>query len=84
MVGNPFDLALIRMQADSMLPVESRRNYKNVVDAIGRTVKGEGITGLWKGATPTVFRAMGLNFGMLGPYDEAKERLAKVMKPGNV
>jgi solute carrier family 25 oxoglutarate transporter 11 len=80
MVGNPFDLALIRMQADNTLPVEQRRNYKHVIDAIAKTVKGEGISGLWKGAVPTVFRAMGLNFGMLGPYDEAKERLEPYIK----
>ena len=33
LVGNPADLALVRMQADARLPVEERRNYKNVVDA---------------------------------------------------
>jgi len=80
MVGNPFDLALIRMQADNTLPLEQRRNYKHVIDAIMKTVKGEGITGLWKGAVPTVWRAMALNFGMLGPYDEAKERLQPHIK----
>jgi hypothetical protein len=30
---------------------------------------------LWKGASPTVVRAMVLNFGMLAPFDEVKERL---------
>jgi solute carrier family 25 oxoglutarate transporter 11 len=30
---------------------------------------------LWRGCVPTVIRAVVLNFGMLGPYDEAKERL---------
>jgi len=27
---------------------------------------------LWKGAIPTVFRAMAMNLGMLAPYDQAK------------
>jgi hypothetical protein len=31
---------------------------------------------LWTGCTPTVIRAVVLNFGMLGPYDEAKERVS--------
>ena len=29
----------------------------------------------WKGSVPAVFRAMALNFGMLAPYEEWKERL---------
>jgi hypothetical protein len=34
LVGTPADLTLIRMQADSTLPVEHRRNYKGVTDAM--------------------------------------------------
>jgi len=30
---------------------------------------------LWRGCSPTVVRAMVLNFCMLAPYDEIKERL---------
>jgi len=30
---------------------------------------------LWRGSGPTVVRAMVLNFGMLAPFDEVKERL---------
>ena len=37
-VGNPCDLALVRMQADSALPEAERRNYKNVADAFTRIV----------------------------------------------
>lgn len=32
---------------------------------------------LWKGCSPTIVRAMVLNFGMLGPFDELKERINK-------
>ena len=76
-VGNPADLALIRMQSDHTLPVEKRRNYTGVVNALTRIVREEGILTWWRGCTPTVFRAMALNFGMLGPYDQAKEMLQK-------
>lgn len=76
-VGNPADLALIRLQADSTLPVAERRNYSGVVDALTRISKEEGITGLWRGSSPTVVRAMALNFGMLAPFDQAKEILEK-------
>jgi hypothetical protein len=36
LVGSPADLTLIRMQADATMPVASRRNYKNVGDAMAR------------------------------------------------
>lgn len=60
-VGNPCDLTLVRMQADSTLPVAERRNYKNVLDALRRIVSEEGVTSLWNGASPTIMRAMSLN-----------------------
>jgi len=82
LVGNPADLSLIRMQADGTLPLEQRRNYKNVFDALGRIVREEGVLALWKGATPTVVRAMALNLGMLASYSEAKAQLDKRFKPG--
>ncbi len=75
--GTPADLVLIRMQSDSTLPVEQRRNYKNFFDAFGRIVREEGLLGCWKGCAPTVVRAMSLNLGMLVSYDESKERLTK-------
>lgn len=77
--GNPADLALIRMQTDKTLPVEERRNYKHVGDAFTRIVRHEGPQGLFKGVGPTMVRAMALNLGMLGPYDQAKEFFSKSM-----
>jgi solute carrier family 25 oxoglutarate transporter 11 len=75
LVGNPADLALVRMQADNQLPVAERRNYKNVFNAFSRITKEDGILGLWRGATPTVIRAIVLNLAMLSSYDEVKERM---------
>mmetsp|Transcript_13350 Transcript_13350/g.25062 ORF Transcript_13350/g.25062 Transcript_13350/m.25062 type:complete len:300 (-) Transcript_13350:1379-2278(-) len=77
MFGNPADLALIRMQSDHTLPVEQRRNYTSVVNALTRIIKDEGFFKMWQGSAPTVFRAMALNLGMLAPYDQAKEVLKK-------
>lgn len=77
LVGNPADLILIRLQSDGTLPEAQRRNYRNFGDAFSRIIKEEGVAALWKGATPTVIRAMALNLGMLGPFDEFKERLNK-------
>lgn len=78
--GNPADLILIRLQADQNLKPELRRNYKNFFDAFGRIVREEGPLALWRGCVPTILRAMVLNFGMLGPFDEVKEQLNRRTK----
>ncbi|KAJ7260519.1 hypothetical protein O6H91_Y407800 [Diphasiastrum complanatum] len=72
-VGSPADLALIRMQADATLPVAQRRNYQNAFHALYRIAADEGVLALWKGAGPTVVRAMALNMGMLASYDQSVE-----------
>src|SRR5690606_602271 len=77
MVGNPADLALIRMQSDGLKPRAERKNYKGVIDALGGIARNEGIAALWAGAAPTVVRAMALNFGQLAFFSEAKAQLKK-------
>jgi solute carrier family 25 oxoglutarate transporter 11 len=72
LIGNPADLALVRIQADSRLPIEQRRNYTNVFNAFSRIINEEGFAALWRGATPTVIRATVLNLVMLASYDEIK------------
>ena len=80
-VGNPCDLALVRMQADTTLPEAERRNYKNVVDAFTRIVTDEGVTALWRGSVPTMSRAVALNTCMLVSYDTAKDAATKALGP---
>jgi solute carrier family 25 oxoglutarate transporter 11 len=75
MIGNPADLALIRMQSDGLKPKEARANYRSVFDALTRIAKAEGIGALWAGAYPTVIRAMALNFGQLTFFAESKSQL---------
>lgn len=74
-VGNPADLALIRMQSDGLKPLAQRANYSSVIDALVRISKAEGVTRLWAGCYPTVARAMALNFGQLAFFSEAKNQL---------
>jgi solute carrier family 25 oxoglutarate transporter 11 len=74
-VGNPADLALIRMQADAMLPEAERRGYTSVVSAFSGIVKTEGVGGLFAGVAPTASRAMALNFGMLAFNASSKDLL---------
>lgn len=75
-LGNPADLSLIRMQADSMLPPAEQRGYRHVGHAFSSILANEGVGGLFKGSAPTATRAMALNFGMLGFNTKAKDILA--------
>ncbi|KAJ7953531.1 Mitochondrial carrier protein [Quillaja saponaria] len=83
-VGNPADVAMVRMQADGRLPQAQRRNYKSVVDAITRMAKEEGITSLWRGSSLTVNRAMLVTASQLASYDQIKEVIIEkgVMRDG--
>lgn len=78
-IGTPFDIALVRLQSDSMAAPQDRRNYKNVFDALVRTTKEEGFAALYKGLGPNVLRGMSMNVGMLACYDQAKEMVAKLL-----
>lgn len=83
-VGNPADVAMVRMQADGRLPVADRRNYTSVVDAITRMSRSEGITSLWRGSSLTVNRAMIVTASQLASYDQVKETILErgLMKDG--
>lgn len=74
-VGTPAEVALIRMTADGRLPVDQRRGYTGVVNALSRIVKEEGVLTLWKGWKPTVIRAMVVNAAQLASYSQAKQML---------
>ncbi|GMY06984.1 mitochondrial uncoupling protein 4 [Fagus crenata] len=83
-VGNPADVAMVRMQADGRLPSAQRRNYKGVVDAISQMSKQEGVASLWRGSALTVNRAMIVTASQLASYDQFKEMLLEknVMNDG--
>ncbi|KAL0275350.1 UNVERIFIED_CONTAM: hypothetical protein PYX00_003219 [Menopon gallinae] len=74
-VGTPSEVALIRMTADGRLPEAERRNYKNVFDALIRMTREESLMTLWRGAIPTMGRAMVVNAAQLASYSQAKEYL---------
>ena len=81
LVGTPADVVLIRMTMDGSLPVDQRRNYSGVINAFSRIHKEGGVRKLWKGATPTVARAMVLNAAQLTTYSQAK---VKILESGLV
>ncbi|KAI1727396.1 mitochondrial carrier protein [Ditylenchus destructor] len=74
-VGNPTEVALIRMTSDGRLPVDERRNYKNVFNALSRIVKEEGVLALWRGSAPTIARAIVVNAAQLSTYSNSKKYL---------
>lgn len=78
-IGTPFDIALVRLQSDSMAPLTERKNYKNVFDALTRTASEEGTGALYKGLAPNILRGMAMNVGMLACYDQAKEIVGKLL-----
>jgi solute carrier family 25 oxoglutarate transporter 11 len=47
---------------------------QGVGDAFVRIVKEDGVAGLFRGATPTIVRAMALNMGMLASNDQVGRR----------
>ena len=74
-IGNPSEVCLIRMTSDGRLPLDQRRNYRHVFDALARITREEGISTLWRGCTPTIIRAMVVNAAQLGSYSQAKQLL---------
>merc|ERR1712125_215078 len=73
----PVEVSLVRMQVDGKLPVEQRRNYKHVFDAMTRIFKEEGVAAGWRCVGPTMNRAMMITVTQLGTNEEVKERLSK-------
>ncbi|OWF41065.1 mitochondrial 2-oxoglutarate/malate carrier protein-like [Mizuhopecten yessoensis] len=74
-VGTPAEIALIRMTADGRLPVDQRRGYSSVFNALYRISTEEGVLTMWRGCYPTVARAMVVNAVQLATYSQAKEYL---------
>merc|ERR1712080_636182 len=52
---------------------DKRRNYSSVFNALARIYKEEGVATLWRGATPTMARAMVVNAAQLASYSQAKQ-----------
>lgn len=69
MVSCPAEVSLVRMSNDASLPVDKRRNYRNVFDAFYRILKEEGPSGFFRGVAPFVTRAMIVGAVQIGTYD---------------
>ena len=63
------------MTSDGRLPEAERRNYRHAFDALFRVAREEGVTALWRGAVPTMGRAVVVNAAQLVSYSQAKQSL---------
>mmetsp|Transcript_22699 Transcript_22699/g.40645 ORF Transcript_22699/g.40645 Transcript_22699/m.40645 type:complete len:310 (-) Transcript_22699:125-1054(-) len=75
-IGTPSELAMVRMGNDKKLPIEQRRNYKGVGDALSTIAKDEGLPALFTGAPATVLRACLLSACAMGITSEIKMKLS--------
>ncbi len=81
-ISCPIEVCLVRMQADGKLPMAQRRGYTHIGNALVRIAGEEGVHTYWRGATPTVARAMVVSMTQLGTYDQAKSMLTPYLGTG--
>lgn len=79
-VGNPADVANIRMQNDKSLPLEKRRNYRNAADALIRMARDEGVASWFRGMLPNCTRGVLMTASQVVTYDIFKNFLVQNMK----
>eukprot|EP00667_Euglena_gracilis_P012340 EG_transcript_12671 len=77
LLGNPADLAMVRMQADGRLPPAQRRNYRHAGDALLRIGREEGVLALWRGTVSTMIRAMIVTAAQMACYEQSKEYIIR-------
>lgn len=82
----PTDLMKVRLQVDGMAKGAVPK-YKGMIDCMAKIIKEEkGVTGMWRGAGPTIGRATVLAAVEMSSYDEVKSTLIKheIVVPGTV
>jgi len=74
LVGNPFDVALIRKQASI---TNGKNCYKNTFQAFKTIIKQEGVLSLWSGLNITIVRVAIINFGQLAGRDMISDSMRR-------
>lgn len=82
LLGCPMDVALVRMQADTIAAGAEKRGYTGIADALVQIVKSEGVLTLWRGSLPLVARGAAMNLGQMASYDVAKEQITTIRGSG--
>jgi len=76
-LANPCDLVKVRMQCQT----GKGSRYPSTANAFASIYKEGGVTGLWRGCTPTVQRAALLTAAQIPSYDHAKHTLIDMGYP---
>ncbi|KAJ3050013.1 Mitochondrial dicarboxylate transporter, partial [Rhizoclosmatium hyalinum] len=74
-VGSPADLVNVRMQIDSKLPPNQRRNYPTAIHGLIQISTTESPQTLFTGVSANVIRAVLMTAGQIATYDTAKDFL---------
>lgn len=74
-VGNPADIVNIRMQNDTGLAPDQRRNYKHAIDGVIRVAREEGTSALFRGLGTNLVRGVLMTSSQVVTYDVAKDWL---------
>nr|AKN21601.1 slc25a-33 [Schmidtea mediterranea] len=74
-ISNPFDVIKSRMENDIKLDSNKRRNYKNVWDGFGKSVKTEGCSCLWKGVSMKAVKTLLWTIGIIVGYEETSQKI---------
>lgn len=69
-VGNPFELIMVRMQAD-----KKKYGYRNSLQAFFKMTRDEGPKSWFRGVVPNGIRSILMNASQLGSYDWFKNAL---------
>lgn len=72
-ISCPIEVCLVRMSNDASLPVDQRRGYTSVVDAIARIAKEDGLSAFYRGVQPFAMRAMLVGGTQVATYDQFKQ-----------
>ena len=75
MIGNPTEVALVRMCADGAKDPAQRFGYKHCFDAIIRIGRKEGIRTFARGLGPNITRSVLMNVSQIVSYSAAKQQL---------
>ncbi|OAP60713.1 hypothetical protein AYL99_05715 [Fonsecaea erecta] len=75
LVGNPTEVALVRMCADGARSPSQRFGYNHAVDAIIRIGREEGVRTFSRGLGPNVVRSVIMNVSQIATYSAAKRQL---------
>ena len=75
LIGNPTEVALVRMCADGAKPASQQFGYRNCFGAIYRIGTEEGLKTFGRGLGPNIVRSVLMNVGQIATYVVAQQAI---------